>query len=434
MKVEVLTAASELGLCGWDELLGSADFGLSQTWLSVLEGVVAVRSGVSAPGVGAAAVAGVPSAGVGAAAVAGVPSAGVGAAEDSGGSSPRSGTAVRPFYLIAQDGHSRTVAGLAAHLMTRDAPAWDFYRLDRVFRRLAAMPDRDERGFVGVRGTEPLVLMPHLLLGGRQTAHGRMLLAPWLSGDARRQAVRAVLGRVEELGTQIGARALAFMFVDEDDPLRGELTDRGYLSFLHASAGIMDIDFDSFNGYLSRFSAHRRQRIRQELRSFREAGVVFSHHPLGEVIEQITPLGMALESRYGAEGDTVAAFQASLRVVSDAVGDCTVVLTAEQGGQIRGYVIATRWRDALILRSAGFDYDFKGRLPLYYGVAFYHAVEYALACGLRRIYYGIESAAAKASRGCRIVDQYGMVYGLDAEARTALSQVLHGKIAAAQPR
>src|SRR4029077_4179044 len=131
---------------------------------------------------------------------------------------------------------------------------------------------------------------------------------------------------------------------------------------------------------------------------------------------------MALESRYGAEGDTVAAFQDSLRVINDAVGDQTIVLTAEQGGKIRGYAMAMRWRDALIMLTGGFDYDFKSKLPLYFGVGYYHAVEYALACGLRKIYYGIEAAEAKASRGCRIINEYGMVYGLDAEARTALSQ------------
>jgi uncharacterized protein len=396
MNVDILPTASALASCGWDDLLGSADFGLSSSWLGVLEGVAAVRSVRSAdPAV-------------------------------------QTGT-VRPFYVVAADERGRTIAGLAAHMMTRDAPAWDFYRLDRALRRLAALPDRDQRGFVGVRGPEPLVLMPHLLLGGRQTAHSRLLLASWLPAEQRRQAMMAVLERVEGLGRQVGARALAFMFVDADDPLRDALAGRGYKSFLHASAGIMDIEFGSFDGYLSRFSAHRRQRIRRELREFSEAGVVFSEHPLGEVIEQITPLGMALESRYGAEGDTVAAFQASLRVVSDAVGSDAVVLTAEQGGQIRGYVIALRWRDALILRSAGFDYDFKGALPLYYGVAFYHPIQYAISCGLRTIYYGIEAVGAKASRGCRIVDQFGMVQGLDGEAQAALKQVLRaGPLSAGQ--
>lgn len=420
MKVEVLTAASELDSRGWEELLGSADFGLTSTWLGVLEGVAAVRSPEPPAAAGAAGRSGWPSARAGPTAASGRPSI------------PNS--AAPPFYLIACDGRGRAVAGLAAYLMTRQAPAWDFYRLDRVFRRLAAMPDRDQRGFIGIRGREPLMLMPHLLLGGRQTAHTRLLLAPWLSADVRQQAVRAILGRVEELGAEVGARALAFMFVDEDDPLRDELIRRGYLSFLHASAAIMDIGFDSFDGYLSQFSAHRRKRIRRELRTFREAGVEFSDRPLDEVIEEITPLGMALESRYGAEGDTVAAFQSSLRVISDAVGDRTVVLTAEHGGRIRGYVIAIRWQDALILRTAGFDYDFRGRMPLYYGVAFYHAIEYALACGLSRIYYGIESAEAKESRGCRIIDQYGMVVGLDDEASGALGQVLRAGVTGPQSR
>ncbi|HVB43680.1 MAG TPA: hypothetical protein VNF47_13380 [Streptosporangiaceae bacterium] len=126
LKVEILGAASELEQCGWDDrLLRSSDFYLSSDWLAVLERV----------------------------------------------------SSVRRFYLVALDEDGHALAGLAAHLMTRDTPAWDFYRLDRVLRRLAAMPDRDARGIAGVWGREPAQVMPHLLLGGRHTAHSRLLLA-----------------------------------------------------------------------------------------------------------------------------------------------------------------------------------------------------------------------------------------------------------------
>lgn len=372
MQVKILGNAAELEAYRWDEtFLGRADFYQSLTWLKVLESI-----------------------------------------------SP-----VRRFYLVATGEDGRPVAGLTAYLMDRDAPPWDFYRLDRVLRRMAALPDRDERGFAGVRGREPAMVMPNLLLGGRHTAHNRLLLARGLPGPARREARAAVLDEAAGLGADVGARALTFMFVDEDDPLRGDLAERGYLPFLHARAAVMDIGFATFGEYLDRFSAHRRRRIRRELRAFDEAGVTFSHHPLGEVIEEVTPLGMALEARYGAE-DTVAAARRSHQIVSDALGERAVALTAEQGGKIRAFVVALRWQDALILRSAGFDYEFQGKLPLYYGLIFYHVVGYALARGISQVFYSIESTQAKASRGCRIVDEYGMVRGLDDEADAALRQVL----------
>jgi len=105
------------------------------------------------------------------------------------------------------------------------------------------------------------------------------------------------------------------------------------------------------------------------------------------------------------------------------LADAGVALTAEQGGKIRAHIVTMRWDDHLILRSAGFDYEFKGKLPLYYGLAFYHVVEYALATGVREVSYSIESTAAKRSRGCRLVDEYGLARGLDDEAAGALRRL-----------
>lgn len=373
MKVEILTEAAELDRYGWDDrLLRSSDFYSSAAWLKAVEGF---------------------------------------------NSLPR-------FYLVATDDRGRALAGLPAHMMTRDGPPYTFYRLDLVLPRVAALPDRDARGVVGVRGREPLALMPHLLIGGRQAAHSRLLLADGLSGAERAEAASVLLDEAVSLGSSVGARALAFMFIDEGDWLLAELAGRDYLGFLHASAGVMEIDFTSFDGYLERFSAHRRKRIKSELRSFAAAGVTFSHHRLADVLDEVTPLGMALESRYGPTDNNLADARRGHEIVAEMLGERAVALTAEHDGKIRGFVVGLRWQDALVLRGAGFDYEFKGRLPLYFGLAFYHVVEYALACGLRRVYYSIEATQAKRSRGCRIIDEYAMVRGLDDEASDALRRVL----------
>lgn len=373
MKVQILTDAAELDRCEWNSrLLRSSDFYSSSAWLKAVEDF---------------------------------------------NSLPR-------FYIVATDDRGRAQAGLTAHMMTRDAPPYTFYRLDLVLPRLAAMPDRDARGIVGVRGREPLALMPHLLLGGRQAAHSRLLLAGGLSDAERRDAACGVLDEAVSLGLSVGARALAFMFIDDGDWLLAELAARGYLAFLHASAGVMEIDFTSFDGYLERFSAHRRRRIKSEIRSFAAAGVTFSSHPLAEVLDEVAPLGMALESRYGPTDNNVADARRGHEIVSEVMGEAAVALTAEHDGTIRGFVVALHWQDALVLRGAGFDYEFKGKLPLYYGLVFYHVVDYALARGMRRVFYSIEATQAKRSRGCRIVDEYAMVRGLDDEASDALCQVL----------
>ncbi len=373
MKIEILTAATELDRCGWDDrLLRSSDFYQSSTWLKAVESV---------------------------------------------NSLPR-------YYLVATDDQGRALAGLSAHLMSRQAPPYTFYRLDLALPRLAAKPDRDARGIIGVRGREPLTLMPHLLLGGRQAAHTSVLLADGLSEADRAHAITALLDEAVTLGQSVGAKALAFMFIDADSWLLDELAERSYTAFHHATAGVMDVDFSTFDGYLARFSRHRRNRIKSELRSFAAAGVTFHQRRMADVLDEIAPLGMALESRYGPTDDSVADARRGHEVVSNAMGDRAVVLTAEEGGQIRGFVLGLHWQDALVLRAAGFDYDFQGKLPLYYGLVFYQAVSYALTAGVRRLYYSIEATQAKRSRGCRMIDEYSMVRGLDDEATAALRQML----------
>ena len=255
MNLEILTSAAEFERCGWDDrLLSSSDFYQSSRWLKAIESV----------------------------------------------------NSLDRYYLVATDDQGRALAGLPAHLMTRDAPPYTFYRLDIVLPRLAAMPDRDARGFIGVAGREPLILMPHLLVGGRQASHTQLLLADGLPPALRAEAIALLLDQVVTLGGSIGARALAFMFIDEDNWLLGELAGRDYLAFRHATAGVMDIDFTSFEDYLERFSAHRRRRIRSELRSFEAAGITFTQRRLPGIIDEIAPLGMALESRYGPTDDSLA--------------------------------------------------------------------------------------------------------------------------------
>ncbi len=371
-RLEIFDRVGALAERQWDRrLLGPGDFHLSTIWLGVLEQV----------------------------------------------------TKLEPHYMVASGTEGEPLGGLVGYPIGIEAPAWDFYRLDRVFQRMANVTDRAERGIAAGPPPDPAVVMPNFLVGGRQACHSRLLLNRSLAAGDRAATADALLHQAEVAAAAAAARSVAFMFVDADDPLREMLLARGYHQFLHAKAGVMDIGFGSWEEYLERFTGHRRRRINRELRDFAEAGVTFAHHPLGAVIDEIAPLEVALEARYGIE-ETTAGVSANLAIMSAAMGGRGVALTAEQGGRIRGFVVAVHWDDTLTLRQAGFDYEFKGKLPLYYGLIFYHVVRYALSHGIRQVYYSIESAQAKASRGCRIVPQLAMIKGLDGPAEAELSRFI----------
>jgi hypothetical protein len=52
-------------------------------------------------------------------------------------------------------------------------------------------------------------------------------------------------------------------------------------------------------------------------------------------------------------------------------------------------------------RSAGFDYEAQGTLPVYFGVAFYGVMDFAAEHSLRALDYAWGTEGAKRSRGCQ---------------------------------
>jgi hypothetical protein len=284
-------------------------------------------------------------------------------------------------------------------------------------------PDHLSRGIANGSETDFATLLPTLFLGGRHVGHGRLLLAQELTASVRGDAMNSVLDCAEELAGSGEARSVGFMFVDEGDELCECLEKRAYHQLRNAGAGIMEIDFPSFDEYLKRFSGHRRRNITKELRQFDEAGIVFSERSLDEVSQEISTLEAQLEQKYGIS-NPVEVIQKKHAVVSDLFPTSTVVLTAELHGRICGFVLAIKWRDSIFLRQAGFDYEMNGKLPIYFGVAFYEAVKYALNVSAKRIFYAIESTEAKSSRGCRIVEQKVWVRGLDVAAVKTLQSIL----------
>jgi len=327
--------------------------------------------------------------------------------------------ALPPTYLIGED-NGNPVLGLTCHVLGTETPAWPFARIDAFFLRLLK-----EAGCAN-SDTEQVLrrTLPTILCGGRRPGHTRLLLAPLLNETARRRCVCQTLNEVSVFGQSNGAASLSFLFIDENDQvLREVLREEGFIEFKSAVPSRMTVPVD-FEHYLQRFSKHRRCSIQAERKILQEAGITYQALPLTPaLIEKILPLELALNEKYGTLFPATEAARLH-HAVADVMGDSVQVLTAQQGGKIRGFMVLVRQGNTLFGRQAGFDYEFQGHLPLYFGLVFYAAIEYANQVGATSIEYGISSEKAKASRGCEQRQQYGYVKVFDKDDHNRVSELL----------
>lgn len=322
------------------------------------------------------------------------------------------------YVLGLREGH--LLAGLPCYVLGPETPPWPFARVDAFIARLFKERGRD----VAPVAAKLARALPTVLCGGRRPGHARLLLSQGLDGAERRQLAGAVLEEAESFAKSSGAASVSFLYVDEDDrELREALQERGYAEFPSAIASRLAVPPD-FDMYLQELGADRRNMVRRERKRLGAAGIEYGAQPLSEaLLAEILPLELALCAKYGVEFSPADATRLH-RAVAAEMGEQAQILTAQRDGKVRGFLVLIRWRDTLFGRQAGFDYEFQGDLPLYFGLIFYAAIEHAIRVGARHIEYGLGSEQAKALRGCVQRRQYGYLKAFEPEAHAALREVL----------
>ncbi|GGV01254.1 hypothetical protein GCM10010495_10370 [Kitasatospora herbaricolor] len=363
-EVNGTSRAAELDAREWDGLVGPQDFFLSHRWLGSVEDT------------------------------AGVP---------------------MEYFTLRRDG--RAVAALATALADGAEP-WKLGRTDSLLEYCAAEGFPQAEAFrAGLPGPAGPALMPGLVCGGRHLGRTRVLCG----AEATRADVAELVRRAEDAAAARGGRSVAFLYVDEDDTLLGEVLDeRGYDSFVSGRHSRLDVPAGGFEEYLARLSAHRRRRILAERRAVRAAGVEVRLEPLAAApLPRLAELETRLLAKYGFADWRPEQTELVLHSVLERFGDDAVVSLAVADGTVQGFGLQLRHGDQWYAHRAGFDYDFQGRLPLYYEVLYYHLVQQAPAHGVSVIHYGLGSEEAKRSRGCRATTQRCYVLRPDAADRPA---------------
>lgn len=332
------------------------------------------------------------------------------------------------FYALCLSDEARPAALASTWgLIVNDTASWPFMRVDIVLSALL-----DEHGVARGPGREKALdaLLPNAYLGALRGGTTGLRVSPALGGAQARRAVNVILAEVEPMARARGIRSIAFLYAAAEDlVLRQALREHGYVEIgpTHNIATLR-VTGRTFGDYLARFGKRRRDSIRWERRKIAAAGVQIQVEELNaELSREMMPLETQLFKKYGHEThpDEIA------RQVHDCVtrefGSSAKVITARSDGALRGYAAFIEIGDMLYSRDTGFDYAWNDRrLPLYFEVLFYRAIELAQRSAKREIYYAQGSEQTKASRGCDLHPRFSYVKALDPQASAELRHLCTG--------
>lgn len=323
----------------------------------------------------------------------------------------------RPFSVVSQD-QDDTATAATWGLVVEDTAFWPFMRIDTVLSRLI-----EEQGLAsGPDVTRALAaLMPSAYLGALRGGTTRLQVRPGLSPGETSEALGAVLRGAEDMAAEEGLRSVACFYAPADDqPLRQALAERDYLCFgLAHHVAVLPVS--TFEDYVGAMTKGRRDNLRSERRKIARAGVEIQVEPLTrDLSEQMLPLEAQLYLKYGHESHPTEMARILHHQVIEGFPGNAPVITARCDGVLRGYAAFIQAGRTLYSRDIGFDYTWEPRLPLYYEVLFYAAVELAARLGAQLINYSYAAEETKISHGCRLLPRIGYVKAFDPSVMTTL--------------
>jgi len=228
-----------------------------------------------------------------------------------------------------------------------------------------------------------------------------------LEGEERMKAGQLVLDTLESLARR---RRLPVHFPYVMPQLEPEttllLTERGYHLSRDFPVCYLDIEWDSFEGYLGHlrsFSRKMRRNVKEERNRFKRAGLVIKE------IDDLSPYGTRLHALvnevYLKHRNANVPFTTSfLATLKHYLGENAVFYGAFLEGDLIGFVLLLKKGGAGYLPWMGIDWNKTGNEATYFNLVYYRPIEDAIAQGLKRLYFGKALYRTKVRRGCRTLD------------------------------
>lgn len=244
---------------------------------------------------------------------------------------------------------------------------------------------------------------PSLYCGSRWNAHTTVLERKGVDPSLRAGALRAILASLNDVARDRRCRSISFSYVDgTSDTLLPMLRDAGYFSLSTSRAATLRIPAGGFSAYLRKLKKSHRRQVRRDRNLVREAGLDVEVGVATQAdVDELLPLQRALYRRHGIGTFDWDTMRARHMLAIELLGDDAVIVAARcNQGALRGFSLYGRRRESLSPIGDGFDYRWKGKVPLYFEVAFYASVEAAAELGCSTIHFGLVTGPEKRRRGC----------------------------------
>ncbi|GHC40195.1 peptidogalycan biosysnthesis protein [Streptomyces cinnamoneus] len=231
------------------------------------------------------------------------------------------------------------------------------------------------------------------------SADGAGDAAPGAAGPALDAG--ALVTALEEHAESRG-RLLTFLHLDEADPVLPVLRERGWHVGITDQYFLIEDTGADEAGYLARFPADRRRRLRRELASLDEAGATAEIHRgdtvTDEIQQEVARLEACADEKHGIPGDPARLLRVNERLRTALGSRYGVALVRDRTGRaVASATLALGTRDVL-LRMVGLGPGSE-ETGAYFHVAYHLPMRLARSTGATRVLLGPGSGTPKLRRG-----------------------------------
>lgn len=194
----------------------------------------------------------------------------------------------------------------------------------------------------------------------------------------------------------------SFLFVSEfDKNLILNLEALGYTKFYWQPTVCLSIKWSDFDEYLQSLKPKFRHNVRREIRDFVDNGVVVEETTdFKQLSNTLSDLSLKLSRKYNKWSQRTEPY--FYECLSDYAKANTIAFIARKNSVVIGFSLFIRKDDMMDCFMGGFDYSNQEKSDfLYFNLAYYFPIKWAIKEGIKKIYYRWGSEHAKYKRGCQ---------------------------------
>ncbi len=201
---------------------------------------------------------------------------------------------------------------------------------------------------------------------------------------------------------------LAKDLMDDGNFFMEESRKKGYFDFCSLPGTYIDIQCDSFESYIQGLKIKQRQNIRNKINKCNRAGGLEFEilEDFGGISDKLHELYLHTYNNAEVQFDRIG--RDFFSNINNFMGESSKVILAKREGSIIGFALLVCSRDSCVNVRIGLDYRYAHLYHVYF-MLHYKNIEYAIECGVKRLYLSQTTYIPKLEMGAKIAGLTGFV-------------------------